>query len=146
VETELSALNIGDPLDENTQVGPIMTSQDCTGIENLLQNAKVNHSNMKVVLGGNRMNRKGWFFHPTIILTEESNQSEVFGPVIFIHPFKTLEHLTLTYGKIQFSTHTQWQEQSSSSQKPIISSQRILINQSISDFPYFPDSTVDELV
>ena len=76
-------LNIGDPLDESTDIGPLVNLQGLEFID------KVIHDSIKqgaeLLLGGERIDRKGYFYKPTILKNVSPNmpvaEEETFGPV-----------------------------------------------------------------
>jgi succinate-semialdehyde dehydrogenase/glutarate-semialdehyde dehydrogenase len=80
---KLAALPVGDPMDENTKVGPLATEQGREDVEELVQDAV--DKGARVLTGGQRPNRPGWFYPPTLIadLTPQMRmyREEVFGPV-----------------------------------------------------------------
>ncbi len=85
VET-VRGFQVGDPLDENTYIGPLSRKEQLTVLKQQVEDAR--QKNGRVLLGGNTMNRRGYYFEPTVvadanhemtIMTEES-----FGPVIGI--------------------------------------------------------------
>lgn len=82
----MQTLKIGDPLDPSTQVGPLATED----IRKILED-QVNKSvemGARVLTGGKRINRKGYYFEPTILadIPEQSPayREEVFGPVALL--------------------------------------------------------------
>ena len=80
---KLAALPVGDPMDETTKVGPLATEAGRTDVEDLVQDAV--EKGARVVTGGTRPDRAGWFYPPTLIadITPEMRmyREEVFGPV-----------------------------------------------------------------
>jgi succinate-semialdehyde dehydrogenase/glutarate-semialdehyde dehydrogenase len=80
---KLAALPVGDPMDDNTKVGPLATEQGREDVEELVNDAI--EKGARVVVGGRRVDGPGWYFPPTLItdLTEEMRmyREEVFGPV-----------------------------------------------------------------
>ena len=83
---------IGDPLAEDTQMGPLCTLGQLENIEIEVENAK--QEGAKVLVGGKQPEGKsGLFYEPTII--ECPNQglkivdTELFGPVLCVQRFKT---------------------------------------------------------
>ena len=80
---KLAALPVGDPMDETTKVGPLATEAGRTDVEELVQDAV--EKGARVVTGGTRPDRAGWFYPPTLIadITPEMRmyREEVFGPV-----------------------------------------------------------------
>ncbi len=84
---EMSALVVGDPMDEGTDVGPLATEQGREDVEELVKDAV--DKGASVLVGGERPDRDGWWFPPTVLadLTEEMDVylEEVFGPVALVH-------------------------------------------------------------
>ncbi len=82
------ALNVGDPLDESTDIGPLANEQQVKQIGSQVQDAVEKGAN--VLTGGKRIEGKGFFFQPTVLTnvkrTMKVAKEEVFGPVapIFI--------------------------------------------------------------
>ncbi|MCK4414619.1 MAG: NAD-dependent succinate-semialdehyde dehydrogenase [Candidatus Eisenbacteria sp.] len=79
----LEALTVGDPLDEATQVGPVVDERALVELETQL--ARSVAAGAKVVTGGKRLSRPGCFFAPTLV-TETTPEmpvmsEEVFGPI-----------------------------------------------------------------
>jgi succinate-semialdehyde dehydrogenase / glutarate-semialdehyde dehydrogenase len=79
----MSALTIGDPLEESTDVGPLATSSGRDDVEELVGDAVAKGA--KVLCGGERLTGPGWYYPPTVLseLTPEMRmyREEVFGPV-----------------------------------------------------------------
>jgi succinate-semialdehyde dehydrogenase/glutarate-semialdehyde dehydrogenase len=80
---KIGALTVGDPMAEDTQVGPLATESGRDDVEKYVQDAVAKGAT--VVVGGERLDRPGWFFQPTLLtdLTPEMDLyfEEVFGPV-----------------------------------------------------------------
>lgn len=146
METELAALDVGDPLEESTHLGPVMTKQEYEYLEELSHTIRQNQTTEELILGGKSMKRKGWFFHPTVIVAKSGIQPEISGPVIIVHPFSTPHELKEMYGDLTYTTVTQWQDIENRSPEAFLSAHRTLYNQPLPHFPYFPESTEDELV
>ncbi len=81
---------MGDPLDEQTQVGPITTENQRKKIVEYIKIAR--DEGATCLLGGNVPEGDGWFVEPTIFgdVTPDMRiaQEEVFGPVLSIIPFE----------------------------------------------------------
>ena len=80
---QVSSIRVGDPMDEQTQLGPLATS----GIRDELE-AQVRKSvaaGAEILTGGNRLERKGYFYAPTVLAAippeSPAAQEELFGPV-----------------------------------------------------------------
>ncbi|MFC8619828.1 NADP-dependent succinic semialdehyde dehydrogenase [Micromonospora purpureochromogenes] len=79
----MSALRVGDPMDENTDVGPLASEGGRDEIHAQVQDA-VDHG-ATVLCGGEKPAGAGWFYPPTVV-TDLNPQmrmwsEEVFGPV-----------------------------------------------------------------
>jgi acyl-CoA reductase-like NAD-dependent aldehyde dehydrogenase len=59
------SVKIGDPLDSSVLCGPLNNSQSLNIYQNALE--KVKKEGGKVLYGGNRLDRKGYFVEPTIV-------------------------------------------------------------------------------
>lgn len=79
----LAALVVGDPMDPGTAVGPLATESGREDVEELVADAV--GKGARVVVGGTRPDRPGWFYPPTLVadLTPDMRmyREEVFGPV-----------------------------------------------------------------
>jgi succinate-semialdehyde dehydrogenase / glutarate-semialdehyde dehydrogenase len=80
---KLAALTVGDPMADDTQVGPLATESGLEDVERYVQDAV--DKGATVVTGGRRVDRPGWFYEPTLVtgVTPEMAMysEEVFGPV-----------------------------------------------------------------
>jgi succinate-semialdehyde dehydrogenase/glutarate-semialdehyde dehydrogenase/succinyl-CoA reductase len=76
-------LRVGDPLSENTDLGPLVSAKSLENMEGIIN--RTIKSGAELLTGGERMNGKGYFFKPAIfknVLPEmEIAQEEIFGPV-----------------------------------------------------------------
>jgi glyceraldehyde-3-phosphate dehydrogenase (NADP+) len=86
-------LVVGDPLDEATDVGPLISTDDAERVEQWLQEAV--EGGARILTGGER---DGSLFRPTVITDVDDRMKvsceELFAPVITVHPFgDTLEAL-----------------------------------------------------
>jgi succinate-semialdehyde dehydrogenase/glutarate-semialdehyde dehydrogenase len=74
---------VGDPMDETTDVGPLALEQGLRDVEELVADARAKGAT--VLCGGDRLDRPGWFYPPTIVtgITPQMRMfhEEVFGPV-----------------------------------------------------------------
>jgi betaine-aldehyde dehydrogenase len=78
----------GDPYDDDTDFGPLNNPSQLDRVSGLLERAP---EHVEVITGGNRVDRPGWFFEPTVLggleQDDEMSQEEVFGPVITVQRF-----------------------------------------------------------
>ncbi|QDH69964.1 aldehyde dehydrogenase [Marilutibacter alkalisoli] len=83
------ALRIGDPIDPDTQMGPLVSQMHFDKVVAALQRARDEGGH--VLCGGQALDRPGWFVAPTVIdgLGPDcaTNREEIFGPVVTLQPF-----------------------------------------------------------
>ena len=79
----MTALVVGDPMQETTDIGPLATSAGRDDIEELVADAVAKGA--KVLCGGERLPGPGWYYPPTVItgLTADIRlySEESFGPL-----------------------------------------------------------------
>src|SRR6202522_1449239 len=79
-------LKVGDPLDESTNLGPLIRESDAIRAADWVQEAV--RGGARLLCGGNR---KGSFLEPTVLTgtrpTMKVNCQEVFAPVVTIEPY-----------------------------------------------------------
>jgi succinate-semialdehyde dehydrogenase/glutarate-semialdehyde dehydrogenase len=90
---KLEALTVGDPMAEDTQIGPLATEQGREDVEKYVQDAV--GKGATVVVGGRRPDGPGWFYPPTLLtgITPEMDlyAEEVFGPVAALFTVQDLD-------------------------------------------------------
>ncbi|WP_187152771.1 aldehyde dehydrogenase family protein [Acidianus manzaensis] len=88
---KVKALKIGDPLDESTDVGPVINEESIEKLNKIVEDAKIKGGKVEVVDGL----KNGYFFPLTIIpnanLDMLSLKTEVFGPIAPIITVKSDE-------------------------------------------------------
>jgi acyl-CoA reductase-like NAD-dependent aldehyde dehydrogenase len=76
-------LEVGDPLSEDTEIGPLVNHNALENIEGIVRESV--KAGGEVLTGGERVKGKGYFYKPTIIKNISPKmriaQEEVFGPV-----------------------------------------------------------------
>jgi succinate-semialdehyde dehydrogenase / glutarate-semialdehyde dehydrogenase len=89
----MSALTIGDPMEESTDIGPLSTSSGRQDVEELVADAV--SKGAKVLCGGERLSGPGWYYPPTVIteVTPEMRiyREEVFGPVASLFRVRSID-------------------------------------------------------
>ena len=82
-------LRVGDPMDPDTQMGPLVSKAHFDKVVAAIQRARDEGGH--VLCGGTALDRPGWFVAPTVIegLGPEcaTNREEIFGPVVTVQPF-----------------------------------------------------------
>lgn len=95
---KVKTLKVGDPQEENTNVGAVVSLPHQEKILSYIQLAK--EEGGLVLQGGNKVNlegrcAQGYFVEPTVIeglaYNCRTNQEEIFGPVVTLTPFETEE-------------------------------------------------------
>lgn len=85
----MESLNVGDPLDETTQLGPLAREDLRTTLDEQVQ--KSLSQGAKLFTGGKAIDRPGWFYAPTVLADVGVNcttfREETFGPVAAVTPF-----------------------------------------------------------
>ena len=82
-------LQLGGPGEEGSVIGPLISQKQLTRVLGYLDQGKTD--GVEIVTGGHRLDRKGYFVHPTVLTNVASAsrlfQEEIFGPVVTILPF-----------------------------------------------------------
>jgi aldehyde dehydrogenase (NAD+) len=81
---------LGDPMNENTQVGPITTPAQRAKVLDHIDIAR--KEGAQLILGGKTAEREGWFVEPTVFTGVNNKmhitQNEAFGPIFTVISFK----------------------------------------------------------
>jgi acyl-CoA reductase-like NAD-dependent aldehyde dehydrogenase len=86
-----TVLKVGDPLEKDTVIGPVITEAHRARIEGYI--ASGTEEGGEIVAGGGRPAHldRGWYVEPTLIAGARNDmkvvQEEIFGPVIVALPF-----------------------------------------------------------
>jgi acyl-CoA reductase-like NAD-dependent aldehyde dehydrogenase len=92
VATLAGGLNVGDPHDPATQIGPMATERQRDRVEGYIAKGKAEGS--RVVVGGGRPAAlsRGWYVEPTVFADVDNKQviaqEEIFGPVLAVIPYE----------------------------------------------------------
>ncbi|HMK62231.1 MAG TPA: aldehyde dehydrogenase [Acidimicrobiales bacterium] len=84
----MSAMKVGDPLDPETEVGPLVAARQRERVEGYIKIGQ--EEGAKVALGGGRPSGqpKGWYVEPTLFVDVDNSmriaQEEIFGPVLAV--------------------------------------------------------------
>ena len=84
-------VRIGDPLDPNTLMGPLIDKGAVNDFLQALEQAK--QQGGEILYGGNAIDRDGYFVEPTIVKAEndyEIVQTETFAPILYVMKYKNL--------------------------------------------------------
>jgi phenylacetaldehyde dehydrogenase len=88
--TIANAMKMGGPKEEGTMSGPLISQKQLKRVLGYLEQGKSDGA--EIVTGGHRLDRKGYFVHPTVVTNVDPDssrlfQEEIFGPVVTILPF-----------------------------------------------------------
>ncbi|RSS05365.1 NADP-dependent succinic semialdehyde dehydrogenase [Streptomyces sp. WAC00469] len=93
----MRALRMGDPMEEDTDVGPLSSERARADLEELVDDAR--RSGAQVLCGGERPEGPGWYYPPTVIagVTREMriHREEAFGPVATLYRARDLDEAVL---------------------------------------------------
>lgn len=90
-------LKVGDPLSDDTHIGPKVSEEECAKVERMVQAALAQGA--RVLTGGGRPavapSDGGFWFDPTVLVDMAPDspimREEIFGPVVPIVPFDTFD-------------------------------------------------------
>ena len=96
-------VRIGDPLDPNTLMGPLIDESSITRVESACE--AVRKAGGDVLCGGERLDRPGNFMTPAIAVAQNDwdiVQTETFGPILYLISFDTLDNaIAMQNGVVQ---------------------------------------------
>jgi succinate-semialdehyde dehydrogenase/glutarate-semialdehyde dehydrogenase len=100
----LKSVNIGPGLDEGSRMGPLANIRRIQALELLMADASARGARIRT--GGNRLDRKGYFFEPTV-LTDVPRDARVmneepFGPLAVILPFSRYDDAIAEANRLPF--------------------------------------------
>jgi acyl-CoA reductase-like NAD-dependent aldehyde dehydrogenase len=85
LEKSVKAYKVGDPTDEATEMGPLVSKKHFENVEQYL-------SDGNIAFRGNAPTGKGYFMAPAVLtpgkLTDRCMTEEIFGPVVSVYRFK----------------------------------------------------------
>ncbi|MFG3107840.1 NADP-dependent succinic semialdehyde dehydrogenase [Streptomyces tendae] len=100
----MRALKVGDPMDEETEVGPLSSEQGLNDLVELVDDAV--RGGASVLCGGERPDGPGWYYPPTVLadVTRELriHREEAFGPVATLYRAADLDEAVLIANDTDF--------------------------------------------
>ena len=80
---KMRSLKVGDPLDPETEIGPLSSEAILRGVDEQVKKSVA--AGAKLLTGGKRIDRAGFFYEPTVLADIPSDspayREEIFGPV-----------------------------------------------------------------
>jgi len=91
----MAKLRVGHGMEEGVQVGPLINEKQRQRVEELVASGV--EAGAKVLAGGERLDRKGYFYAPTVVTDVKPgsplHDEEIFGPVLPITPFDSAQEV-----------------------------------------------------
>ncbi len=85
LEAQVKALRVGDPLDEDTQMGPLISAAQRDTVSSFLED------DVEIAFRGSAPEGPGFWFAPTVLApvapTDRVAREEVFGPIVAVMSF-----------------------------------------------------------
>jgi len=101
---KIGALTVGDPLDDTTQIGPLISEDAASRVADEISQAK--GTGVALATGGGRPDRPGHFVTPTLFTGVESasrlGQVELFGPVLGVIAVDSVEEAIEVANAVKF--------------------------------------------
>lgn len=89
IGTFIAGIKIGDSSEPDTAMGPLVSENHLARVTALVETGR--QEGARVVFGGERINRPGFFFAPTLFVDVRPDmqimEQEIFGPVVCAIPF-----------------------------------------------------------
>ncbi|MDR5776065.1 MULTISPECIES: NAD-dependent succinate-semialdehyde dehydrogenase [unclassified Caballeronia] len=99
-----SAVKVGNGLDDGVQMGPLANGRRLEAMERLVADAREHGA--KVLTGGERVGREGYFFAPTVLVDVPMNArimtEEPFGPIAPIASFKSYDEVIAEANRLPY--------------------------------------------
>ena len=103
--SRISALKVGDPLDDATQIGPLITAEAADRVAGEIDAARA--SGVALAAGGDRPDSlNGHFLNPTLFVDVDPSsrlaQEELFGPVLGVIPVDDMDEAIAVANNVRF--------------------------------------------
>lgn len=86
-------IKVGDPAEEDTIVGPLVSKDQMETVLGYIEKGK--EEGADVLIGGNKMDRKGYYVEPTVFVNVKNDmtiaQEEIFGPVLVVITYDNVD-------------------------------------------------------
>ncbi len=96
-----SQVRIGDPLDPDTLMGPLVDAEAVGSMVKALE--VIGKQGGKVIVGGKKLDRPGFYMTPAIVRVPGNTQlvcEETFAPVLYIMPYDSLEDAVKLHNEV----------------------------------------------
>jgi succinate-semialdehyde dehydrogenase / glutarate-semialdehyde dehydrogenase len=140
---QMSALVVGDPMEEGTDVGPLANEQGREDVEALVKDAV--GKGATVLVGGERPDQPGWWYPPTLLadVTDamEMYTEEVFGPVAQVHRVADIDEAIALANATRFGLGSNaWTNDEQEQERFVrdLAAGQTFINGMVASFPALP--------
>ena len=140
---KMSALQVGDPLDPATNVGPLATERGRKEIAELVDDAR--DKGARILTGGNAPDMPGWFYEPTVVDELKPGMrlvmEEAFGPVASVYKVSSRDEAAEVANQTSFGLSSAlWTEDDSDTEFFIknIEAGAVFINGMTISYPELP--------
>ena len=139
----MSALTVGDPMMDSTDVGPLATEQGREDVEAQIADARDKGATIRC--GGTRGDGAGWWFPPTVVtdLTPDMRMfaEEVFAPVAGVYRASTLDEALELANSTSFGLGANaWTSDPEEQERVIagLDSGAVFVNGMVTSYPELP--------
>ena len=143
LQIKFASLKVGDPMAEDTDIGPLATENILNDIERQVDKAR--ELGATVLLGGKRLDRAGNFYLPTILTDIPTNaptmKEEFFAPVAMVFTVKDIDEAIALANDIPFGLGSSaWTNQPDEQQRFIrdLEAGAVFINGLVKSDPRLP--------
>lgn len=140
---KMAAMVLGDPMAEGTDVGPLATESGRQEVEDQVRDAVGRGA--RVLCGGQRPDRAGWWYPPTVVtdLTPEMRMwsEEVFGPVAGLYRVSSYEEAVEIANGTSFGLGANaWTRDAAEQERLIadLAAGAVFINGMVTSYPSLP--------
>jgi succinate-semialdehyde dehydrogenase / glutarate-semialdehyde dehydrogenase len=141
--SKMEALKVGDPFDEQTELGPLATADGVTDLDRDVQ--KTIKAGARVLTGGKPLDRPGNYYAPTVLTNipkdSPAYREELFGPVASVFRAKDLDHAIQIANDSRFGLGASaWTNDPTESERLIndLESGMVFINRMVASDPRIP--------
>jgi len=139
----MAALRIGDPLDPETEIGPLAT--EAIQRELASQVARSVERGATRLTGGHILDRPGWFYEPTVLTDIPANapaySEELFGPVASVFPVDSIDEAIAVANDSEFGLAASvWTTEESAMRRCIADLEvgTVVVNRMVASDPRLP--------
>ncbi|HVG33248.1 MAG TPA: NADP-dependent succinic semialdehyde dehydrogenase [Pyrinomonadaceae bacterium] len=139
----MQALHIGDPLEEETDIGPLATRQVLEDLDEQVQKSVA--AGARILCGGHKLERPGFYYAPTVMTDIPKDapaySEELFGPVALLFRVRDVEEaIRLANDSVFGLASSAWTNDESEAQRFIeeIEAGSVFINGMVASDPRLP--------